>query len=214
MSNKERLVEPPDPHEKDGHAVKETLQIIARRIQFAEGFSVLYGLMLLLQTGLLIWGLHFHYVNGTGQNKESGWYIALDVLVTVVLCLEVLIRMLATHQYFKSYLNWVDLIVSFLSVLFLFLYLVGAHDDLVLGLIAPTIRYLMQLVRVSIVLRNWLRRKRHMRTNDESIVDFSGLQPETLSGTVENYFDAERTELDRPSPFASFAEERTEITDI
>ena len=152
--------------------------------------------MLLLQTGLLIWGVYFHFIAEEGQNQESGLYIALDVIVTLVLCLEVLVRMLATHQYFKSRLNWVDLIVSFLSVLCLFLYVVGANDALLLGLIGPTIRYLMQLIRVSIVLRNWIRRKNHMRTTDETLVDFSGLPPsDTLTDTVEQYFEAERSEL-------------------
>jgi len=172
------------------------VQIVARRIQFAEGFSLLYALMLVLQTGLLIWGVYFHFAEGR-PNEEGALYITLDVIVTLVLCLEVVVRMLATPKYFKSCLNWIDVIVSFLSVVCLFLYVVGTNDALVLGLIGPTIRYLMQLIRVSSVLRNWIRRQRDMRASAETLVDFSDLPQETIHGSVEQYFAAERTELQR-----------------
>jgi len=165
------------------------IQIVARRIQFAQGFTVLYVTTFVLQSSLLIWGiiLHVQY----GQNHENAAYIVLDVFVTLALVVEVFVRMLATHKYWSSCWNWVDVIVCVISLSFLGLYAVGS-DILLFGLIASVVRYLMQLIRVSNVLRNWIKRGRQIRASIATI-DLSS--PPPALPELDSYFDAERTEL-------------------
>jgi hypothetical protein len=185
---RELNIESEDEFDHDIAAMSQSrIQIVASRILYAKGFISLYLVMILVQIGLLIWGVVHKTARGM-HIPESGFYIALDVIATAVLSIEVTLRVLAVKRYWSGCLNRVDFVCVLLSIGALFLYPIQ-HSAAVYGQVAIAIRYSLQLARLLLVTKQWHKAKRSLLTKDDD-VDFSAMEDDV------NYFEAEtRTKL-------------------
>ena len=102
------------------------LQLFANRLLYTKTYAFIYLSCLLMNLILLIYGAsHFAALRSSGirGGDVPVWYAVLDVLATLMLVVEVLIRIAAsTRQFFKSWLNLADLLVLVFSFVALFLY--------------------------------------------------------------------------------------------
>jgi hypothetical protein len=134
------------------------LQLFANRLLYTKTYAVIYLSCLLMNLILLIYGAsHFAALRSSGirGGDVSAWYAVLDVLATLVLVVEVLIRIAAsTRQFFKSWLNLADLLVLVFSFVALFLYSVDPGVILAENLILIS-RYTAQLFRTYLILKKY-----------------------------------------------------------
>lgn len=179
----------------DASGKRTHLRIIAKRLHYAAWFSFLYVFMFLAQVGLLVWGgLQHYYVHNIQEAvPESGWYVALDVAIIMVLCVEVMIRLLATPNYFKRWLNWADMCVAVLSVCGLLLYAFDIASAL-WGSIVTCTRYLLMMFRLSTAMRHWCKQKQIMLTSDATLIDFASLDVGHTNEDMGDFFEAETSD--------------------
>ena len=106
------------------------------------------------------------------------WYIILDVLVTIALCIEVGLRIVAMKRTFwHSWLNILDCVVCGVCVLTLLMYMINpwALEELV-TFVVLIIRYTFQLLRLFIILLRHRSRSEMMHSVETEGVDFSSVQ--------------------------------------
>jgi hypothetical protein len=134
------------------------MQLFANRLLYTRTYAIIYIVCLLLNLVLLIYGAsHFAALRSSSirGGEVPGWYAVLDVVATLVLVLEVLIRIAAgTKLFFKSWLNWIDSAVLGFSFLALFLYSVDPGVILAENFILIT-RYSAQLFRTYLILKKY-----------------------------------------------------------
>eukprot|EP01083_Nonionella_stella_P054374 143531_1 len=157
----------------DQSTLASRLSIAANRILFARAYTYFYVFMMILNLFLFAWGLSNHRTLES-LNDEDSWYVALDIICSTVLALEIGVRICATHRtYFHQWLNLVDCVVLLLCVFSLFLY-VADPETAIIGSAFILVRYIAQLVRIGIVFK-YFRKHQRARNTIEDRVDFSRL---------------------------------------
>ncbi len=133
----------------------------ANRMMYSTWYTVVYFILFGLQLFLLIWGAVNH--SQVIEDRASlAWYITLDVLITVILAAEVVIRLIATHQtYWKSWLNRIDFVVMIICVGALFVWIAEPGGIFVDAAIV-SFRYCVQLVRVALVCKQYANTHTHI----------------------------------------------------
>jgi len=157
-----------DTHlEADDHSY---LSVVANRILLRKWYTVLYVFVFVTQTFLFIWGLVNHnFFKELG--REDIWYICLDVVVTILLMVEVAVRVLAYKGYWRRWYNILDFVIMVFCVGALSLYFVDP-ESAVIGSLVLAFRYFFQLIRVFLMLKHHRDRK-YMVAAANHDVDFS-----------------------------------------
>eukprot|EP00744_Colponema_vietnamica_P010418 GILI01014719.1.p1 GENE.GILI01014719.1~~GILI01014719.1.p1 ORF type:complete len:183 (+),score=22.22 GILI01014719.1:96-644(+) len=153
--------------------LSERLNIAAKRIQQHQMYLMFCVGMAIINAFLVIWML----IN-RDRYPDEGWFIFLEILVTVCITVEVSIRMMAARQNFwKSAMNWFDFIVMLMSITALFLYLLDpgrtAQIDDLFSLMVLSLRYCVVTFRVIALLRN-----AHSNVNRQKQTDDITFTPE------------------------------------
>eukprot|EP01006_Ploeotia_vitrea_P042201 TRINITY_DN66613_c5_g7_i1.p1 TRINITY_DN66613_c5_g7~~TRINITY_DN66613_c5_g7_i1.p1 ORF type:complete len:335 (-),score=126.30 TRINITY_DN66613_c5_g7_i1:338-1309(-) len=165
----------------DVHPVFKTrLRLLANRIIFAKWFAVIYLLMLGLTTFLVVWGFTkrhlFQHVQDDPTQQTDNWYIWLDAFCTVILALEVGLRLVAQQRTFwSSWLNILDFTVVFVCIMCtVAVYTVTARSA-ELKLFVLLGRYVGQFVRVVLIIKHNQERRLMINVTARTRVDFDSL---------------------------------------
>lgn len=155
--------------------------VVASRIVLSKSYVILYVVLICLQTFLLTWGLANHGF-GDDSEREDIWYIILDTFVTLLLVLEVGVRIKANRRTFwQSWLNWVDVIVCGVCVLTLLMYAIDPWQaEEYLTYIILIVRYSFQLFRLALVIARHRNREHMMYTANTSGVDFTSVSDQDI----------------------------------
>lgn len=142
----------------------ERATLLGRRCYFSMGYGVLYVLVFLINLALVLWLL----ASG-GRPEPLGVFVGLEILVTLALVGELVFTFCSSHGKMGVWF-WVDSLVAALCVLFLAIYLshLGQQDgELVeVSAVFTVVRYLSQLVRMVMVLRQMRRRNELLNGDD------------------------------------------------
>jgi len=155
------------------------VSLIANRILFAPAYTILYILLFLFQLVLFIYGMS-QYLIFRELTEHDLWYVISDVCVTILLCVEVVIRALATrHNFWASWINVLDFIVMVLCLLALLFYFLDPQTA-IYGSLILSVRYGAQLLRLCCMLKGHRDRKSMVKSMDNE-VDFTNLETEDVS---------------------------------
>ncbi|KAH9254211.1 hypothetical protein BASA81_007800 [Batrachochytrium salamandrivorans] len=132
----------------------ERATLLGRRCYFSMGYGVLYLLVLLVNLVLVVWLLA-----SWGKPEPLGVFVGMEILVTLALVGELVFTFCSSHGKMGMWF-WIDSLVAALCVLFLAIYLSHLEDgELVELSVAFTVmRYLLQLIRMSVVVRQMSRK--------------------------------------------------------
>jgi len=124
---------------------------------------------------LFVWGLVFQ-VSLEASGTEASWYVSLDIILTFLLTIEVIVRIIATHKtYWKSWLNWLDFCAMLYAIISLFLYLAHPESTIPKRVILAA-RYLAQLARVYITVKEVKDRNKIVTAAEELTIDFDSIE--------------------------------------
>ena len=117
-------------------AQQEWYHILANRLRYTQGYILFYMFVLILGVIVLVWSM-YDFIKVENQRRSGGGsggkndeseskrhpaLLALDVILVICICIEVLIRYLATSEnFFNRCSNFSDVALSFLCVIGLFL---------------------------------------------------------------------------------------------
>lgn len=129
----------------------ERLFLLGRRCYFSMGYRILYTAVLLLSVILIIWMLA-----ANGKPEPLSVFISLEMMVTGALVGEVVFTF-CSMQTRPGMWFWFDAMVAVLCVAFLAMYVTHEGEDdeelVELSIAFTVLRYAIQLLRVSVMLR-------------------------------------------------------------
>jgi len=163
----------------DSHHSSDKLdhwELVANRLLFHSGYSytAFYFLVFGIQMFLLIWNLT-HHSELEHVSHVAAWYLCLDIGSTILMVIEVMLRMLATRRtFFHSKLNILDFTLMILCTVALGLYFVEP-ESAVLGPLALTLRYGSQVLRMLLTIKRAHQRKQMVASSEGTVVDFGSL---------------------------------------
>lgn len=160
---------------------RERAARVANELLLSGAVLGLQLLVLALSLFLVVYGAAEHSLFSS-LDSEDEWYIALDVLVSVLFAVEVLIRLTAARGgFFRLWSNRIDFGLCVVSFLALALYLVDP-ESAVVGSAVLLARYLVQTARLAAVLNRHRKMRaagraqggvgRRAAAGDDDIVDF------------------------------------------
>jgi hypothetical protein len=160
---------------------REAISLIVRRIYHSFGYGVLYGFVLLLNLGLIIW-----LVKDKGEPKPKEQFIMLEAVVTVALVLEIAYTL--KTQGFRNWIsdlsNWFDFLVAVVCVLSLGAYAVGEELQEEVAVGVASARYTAQALRLGALLRHARRKNPEVIGEFEQVkfdVNFENLHQNQLA---------------------------------
>jgi hypothetical protein len=155
-------------------------ELIANRLLFQTGYTytAFYVIVFGIQMFLLIWNLT-HHSELEHVSHVPAWYLCLDIGSTILMVVEVMLRMLATRRtFFRSKLNILDFTLMILCAGALGLYFIDP-ETAVLGPLALTVRYGSQVLRMLLTAKRAHTRKQMVASSEGTVVDFGSLNDST-----------------------------------
>jgi len=136
----------------------ERCRIYANRVQYSRQYLVLYGFMIAVSLGLLVWVV----IEADYPLKHPArWvFVIADSCVTAFILLELSVNMGATgcRRFWKLWSNWFDFTVTALCVGVLAMQALGPTADLEeeeeFETVILTCRYAAQITRLSMMIKN------------------------------------------------------------
>jgi len=151
-----------------------SLRIIADRCFVMRYYAVLLVLLCLLNFFLFLWGVISTSL-GDSSISSATWYVALDISANILLSVEVIIRIVATHKtYWSHFWNIVDFIVMLLCLAILFLYISNNNSPIAHSSILA-FRYIAQISRVYVAMRSLREQTVTVAAASTLQIDFTGL---------------------------------------
>jgi len=145
-------------------------------------YWVYYVTMIALCTSLLIWS--FVTSGKPHSNNVFEVFISLEGIITFILIFEIFIRIFIFYNgnivtyLFDDFINWFDLIVSVFCVIGFILYLVTYNkveeriEEMIDSLLI-TFRYITQVLRIIILIRNQRKRRQQLIDQQSQYIDLS-----------------------------------------
>ncbi|KAG2385968.1 hypothetical protein C9374_003117 [Naegleria lovaniensis] len=161
---------------------------------------------------LLIWSIWAggkpHVTSGSTTQTVDTLFIVLEGIITIILILEILVRIFIFYNgnimsyLFDDFINWFDLIVSIFCIVGFILYLVTSNRveeriEEVIDSILITFRFLTQVLRIITLIRN--QRKRRQEMLNENYIDLSTSNNNSTSNS--NYSNSIETPMNLSNNF-------------